>query len=87
LKVCSLDANFENIPIESKHTNLKYKKFSKGGGAVLLLWANTFSLFVINRQKGRLCEPFLLSIPLVQVNMSANIIPIEEWCGVTAKNK
>jgi hypothetical protein len=42
----------------------------KGVGAVLFLWANTFSPFGMNRQKRRLCEPLLLSPPLVQVNMS-----------------
>jgi hypothetical protein len=43
---------------------------------------NIFSPFGINRQKWRRWEPFLLSPPLVQVNMSENIIPIEsvvEW--------
>jgi hypothetical protein len=54
---------------------------------VLLLWVNAFSLFGINRQKRRLCERFLLSPLLVQVNMSEKIIPIEEWCEVTTKDK
>ena len=36
-----------------------------GGGAVLLLWANTLSPFGINRKKRRLCEPLKLSPPLV----------------------
>jgi hypothetical protein len=44
---------------------------------VLLLWANTFSPFGINRQKRRLCEPFLLSPPLVQVNMSERLYQFE----------
>jgi hypothetical protein len=57
-----LDINFE-----SGYTNLKYikntipnenffKNFLKkiGGGAVLLLWANTFSPFGMNRQNGYL---------------------------------
>jgi hypothetical protein len=59
-----LDANFEKkIPIENQHTNLEYinLNFLKGGGAVLLLWANTLSPFCINRQKRRLCEPFLFT--------------------------
>jgi hypothetical protein len=49
---------FENsiknkIPIEkpSFNTNLKDYIFEIGGGAVLLLWANTFSPFGMNRQK------------------------------------
>jgi hypothetical protein len=57
-----LDINFE-----SGHTSLKYiknkipvenffKNFEIGGGAVLLLWANTFSPFGMNRQKRILCE-------------------------------
>jgi hypothetical protein len=56
-----LDASFENTPIEN-HTNLKYinnkipienfiSKILKfgGGGAILLLWANTLSPFGMNR--------------------------------------
>jgi hypothetical protein len=50
--------NFENsiknkISIEkpSFNTNLKDYIFEIGGGAVLLLWANTFSPFGMNRQK------------------------------------
>jgi hypothetical protein len=49
---------FENsiknkISIEkpSFNTNLKDYIFEIGGGAVLLLWANTFSPFGMNRQK------------------------------------
>jgi hypothetical protein len=56
------------IPIENFVS--KILKLFLGGGAVLLLWANTLSPFGINRQKRRLCEPYLLSPPLVQVNMS-----------------
>jgi hypothetical protein len=58
-----LDINFERgytnleilsknkIPIEkpSFNTNLKDFIFEIGGGAVLLLWANTFSPFGMNR--------------------------------------
>jgi hypothetical protein len=47
--------NFINnkIPIEksSLNTNLKDYIFEIGGGAVLLLWANTFSPFGMNCQK------------------------------------
>jgi hypothetical protein len=60
-----LDTNFERgftnlkilsknkIPIEkpSFNTNLKYYIFEIGGGAVLLLWANTFFSFGMNSQK------------------------------------
>jgi hypothetical protein len=40
-------------PIEKSFldTNLKDFIFETGGGAVLLLWANTFSPFRMNRQK------------------------------------
>jgi hypothetical protein len=33
-----------------------FKNFEIGGGVVLLLWANTFSPFGMNRQKRILCE-------------------------------
>jgi hypothetical protein len=59
-----LDINFEEgipnlnyiknkIPIEKSflNSNLKDYIFEIGGGAVLLLWANTFSPFGMNRQK------------------------------------
>jgi hypothetical protein len=36
--------------------NLKDYIFEIGGGAVLLLWANTFSPFGMNRQKQDTCE-------------------------------
>jgi hypothetical protein len=41
------------IPIKkpSFNTNWKDYIFEIGGGAVLLLWANTFSPFGMNRQK------------------------------------
>ena len=41
------------IPIEKSFldSNLKDYIFEIGGGAVLLLWANTFSPFGMNRQK------------------------------------
>jgi hypothetical protein len=35
----------------SFNTNLKDYIFEIGGGAVLFLWANTFSPFGMNRQK------------------------------------
>jgi hypothetical protein len=46
------------IPIEKKLLKL-------GGGAVLLLWANTFSPFGMNRQEGVIRALELLSPPLV----------------------
>jgi hypothetical protein len=60
-----LDINLErdytnlNILLKNKilieknffNTNLKDYIFEIGGGAVLLLWANTFSPFGMNRQK------------------------------------
>ena len=54
-------------------------KFSKGGGAVLLLWANTFSPFGINRQKQRLCEPFYLFSPIDKRNISERLYQLERW--------
>jgi hypothetical protein len=40
------------IPIEKSFLNTNLKDiFEIGGGAVLLLWANTFSPFGMNRQK------------------------------------
>jgi hypothetical protein len=43
----------KNIPIKKSflNPNLKDYIFEIGGGAVLLLWANTFSPFGMNRQK------------------------------------
>jgi hypothetical protein len=49
-----------SISITRYQLKTKISKFL-GDGAVLLLWANTLSPFGINRQKRRLCEPFLLS--------------------------
>jgi hypothetical protein len=48
----------KNIPIEKSFLNpfLKDYIFESGGGAVLLLWANTFSPFGMNRQKRILGE-------------------------------
>jgi hypothetical protein len=48
-----LDANFENIPIEKSlyQFEIYQLNFFKGGGAVLLHWANTLSPFGINHQK------------------------------------
>jgi hypothetical protein len=44
---------YQQIPIEKSflNPNLKATFFEIGGGAVLLLWANTFSPFGMNHQK------------------------------------
>jgi hypothetical protein len=67
-----------------------FKNFEIGGGAVLLLLANTFSPFGMNRQKWILCEgnmsPFTCS-PMVQMNMSEDYTNSGEWFGVTVKGK
>jgi hypothetical protein len=53
----------------SFNTNLKEYIFEIGGGAVLLLWANTFSLFGMNRQKRILVsEIYALSLSLPLAN-------------------
>jgi hypothetical protein len=64
----SVQEGFRYSIFESGYTNLKYVKnkipienlfkklFKIGGGAVLLLWDNTFSPFSMNRQKRILCE-------------------------------
>jgi hypothetical protein len=49
------------IPIEN--VLLKILKFL-GGGAVLLLWANTLSPFDMNRQKRRLLRALLNFLPI-----------------------
>jgi hypothetical protein len=41
----------KNIPKSFLNPYLKDYIFEIGGGAVLLLWANTFSPFGMNRQK------------------------------------
>ena len=46
------------------------KLFEIGGGAVLLLWANTFSPFGINRKKRSLLRALILSPLMVHINMS-----------------
>jgi hypothetical protein len=67
------------MPIENiKHFVLK---ILKRGGAVLLLWANTLSLFGINRQKQSLLSPFYFP-QMVQLNKSEDYTKVEsgaEW--------
>jgi hypothetical protein len=50
-----LNTNFErgysNLKLYKFLKDYKFLKFEIGGGAVLLLWANTFSPFGMNRQK------------------------------------
>jgi hypothetical protein len=48
LKILKNKISIEKL---SFNTNLKDYIFEIGGGAVLLLWANTFSPFGMNRQK------------------------------------
>jgi hypothetical protein len=57
LKICQLKVN---IPI----WNISTKNFRRGGGAVLLLWANIFSPFGINRQKQNLLRAFFTFSPI-----------------------
>jgi hypothetical protein len=86
------------IPIEKSFLNPDLTEFEIGGGAVLLLWANTFSPFGMNRQKQILWvkyKPFSLSLPLAN-NIWVKIIPnwralwsdgegwIIRWSGVEA---
>jgi hypothetical protein len=61
-----------------------------GGGAVLLLWANTFSPFGMNRQK-RILEwnisPLLTTFSLFgKQNMSEDYTKVGEQRGVMAKD-
>jgi hypothetical protein len=70
---------------------LKIISFKKlGGGAVLLLWANTFSPFGMNRQKRILrmkYRPLLLS-PLWQIkHMSEDYTKDGEMLGAMAKDE
>jgi hypothetical protein len=62
-----------------------------GGGAVLLLWANTFSPFGMNRQKQILWvkhKPFvLLSPPFGKQYMSEDYTKVGEMLGATAKDE
>jgi hypothetical protein len=81
LEICILDAYFEYIPLEINIPiwNIPIKFFSKGGGVVLLLWANTFSPFGINRQKRRCCEPFYRFSPIDKRNISEWLYQLERW--------
>jgi hypothetical protein len=64
------------------------KTFEIGGGAVLLLWANTFSPFGMNHQKRILCKwnmsPLKFS-PLWQTIYEWKIIPMRRDGGIPAK--
>jgi hypothetical protein len=99
-----LDINFErghtNLKLYPKiryplknffNTNWKTIFFEIGGGAVLLLWANTLSPFGMNRQKRILCEwnisPFKVSPPLSNNIWVKDYTKVGERCGVTAKEK
>jgi hypothetical protein len=73
--------NTRRYQIEN-HTNWK-TLFKTSGGAVLLLWANTFFPFGMNRQK-RILEwdisPLQLLSPLWQNKIRVKIIPKTESC-------
>jgi hypothetical protein len=51
--------------------------FEIGGGAVLLLWANTLSPFGTNRQKQRHLRALFTFSPMVHVNMSEDYTKVE----------
>ena len=88
-----LDINFEEgipiwnyiknkIPIEKSflNTNLKDYIFEIGGGAVLLLWANTFSSFGMNHKNAYLWvkyEPLYFLPNGKQINMSEDYTIME----------
>jgi hypothetical protein len=54
-----------------------FKNFEIGGGAVLLLWANTLSPFGINRKKRSLLRALFTFSPMVQMNMSEDYTKVE----------
>jgi hypothetical protein len=61
-----------------------------GGGAVLLLWANTFSPFGMNRQKQILewnISPFPTFSPFGEQYMSEDYTKVGELLGETAKDE
>jgi hypothetical protein len=70
----------EKSPFEESFLNLNFLKI--GGGAVLLLWANTFSPFGMNRQK-RILEwnisHFYFLSPFVKQYMSEDYTKLERW--------
>jgi hypothetical protein len=58
------------------------KNFEIGGGAVLLLWANTFSPFGMNRQKRILVseiKALLTFSPMAQQYISEDYTNMERW--------
>jgi hypothetical protein len=54
-----------------------FKNFKIGGGAVLLLWANTLSPFGINRQKQRHLRALFAFSSMVQKNMIEDYTKVE----------
>jgi hypothetical protein len=70
---------------------LKIISLKLGGGAVLLLWANTFSPFGMNRQKRILGVKYkhfqLLSLTLANKKMSEDYTKVGELLGATAKDE
>jgi hypothetical protein len=72
----------------------KYKledySFEIGGGAVLLLWANTFSPFGMNRQKQILrvkYKPLQSLSPFGTYYRSEDYTNFGERCGATTKDE
>jgi hypothetical protein len=56
--------NLNRYQLRKCQLKLHFEFFWNGGGAVLLLWAYSFSPFGINRKKRRLWEPFCIFLPL-----------------------
>jgi hypothetical protein len=54
-----------------------FLNFEIGGGAVLLLWANTLSPFGINRQTWSLLRALFYFLSMVQINMSEDYTKVE----------
>jgi hypothetical protein len=54
-----------------------FKHFEIGGGAVLLLWANTLSPFGINRQKWSLLRAPFYFLPIGMSNKSEDYTKVE----------
>jgi hypothetical protein len=81
--------SIEKSPIEKSVLNSKFLKID--GGAVLLLWANTFSPFGMNRQKQMLELNIIPSIttfsPFGKQNMSEDYTKDGERRGATAKGE
>jgi hypothetical protein len=75
------------IPIWKILTNWVLIFFKIGGGAVLLLWAKTFSPFGINRQKQSLLRALCYFLPNGTHEYEWILYQSGERCGVMAKGK